>query len=386
VNADTFSNKNILKLALRLVLGLVALILLIEAVLWVVFRAPTQHDRIIHLSNKIPGLKEKVTFASNGDQFLRSINWSPGPRESGTVRILCVGGEATFGQLQNAQDTWWGQLGVLLQEKLPSVKVEIGANAAGSFMSLIGAKWVSTYAKDFQPDVIITNFGAADVFSQPEHGYKYDPDAVEHINFFKRKRGAIKEALLKFSQLARWKYASNMKAEAQILQGDRAEPEHFAEYYKGIHEKLAKMMPVANPFRLMEADPRDEYRDALKLINETAKTVDAKVIITTEVSLCRQLMTEEAEAICSTFTPMAPGENRVVKYQSSWVDREMRRFQEAAEKYATDNQLLFCNLDGLVPQDPKHFANETILTDEGAKKLAEILLPKVLPVVSAAKH
>ena len=381
MNADTFSTQNLIKLALRFGLGIVALLLLIEVVLWAAFRAPTDSLMTIHLKNNIPGLKPKVTLNLNPDQQLRSINWTSGAKDANTVRILCVGGFATLGQLQNAPDTWWGQLGVLLQEKVPGAKIEIGANGASGMQSLVGARWVTSFAADWQPDIIITNFGAGDVMGQPLE-YKYSANAFDTIPSTKRERGGFKNLMLNISQMARWKRVSNVKADAAGFEQRNGEDNHFAELFETMRKDFAKVHPVPNPFRLSDNDPRMEYMDAIKIINTQAKAVGAKLIITGEPCLCKEFLPDDVEALRNTFMPKSVAESHMaVKVQSGWVAREIRRFQEAAEQYATENQLVFCDLNEQVPQDATHFVNETILTDKGAEKAAEILLPKVLPVV-----
>jgi lysophospholipase L1-like esterase len=383
VNADSFSTQNLIKLALRFGIGILALLLVAEVALWAAFRAPTDGQMTLHLKNKISGLQPKVVLNMSQENQLRSINWSPGPRGTNSLRILCVGGLSTFGQLQNAPDTWWGQLGSTLQEKLPGVKVEIGANGASGFLSLVGARWVSTFTKDFQPDLIITNFGVGDVLGQPLD-YKYDGSAYASLPIPRRERGAIKNALLKVSQLARWKLASSVSRDTQRAQDMVGDDDFFTDHFTQMRAEFAKIPPIPNPFRLSDADPRNEYLDAIKIINTEANSVGAKLIITGEPGLCRGIMTDEAEALRFTFMPKSRSEgNLAVRVQSEWVERETRRFQEVAQKYAEDNKLTFIELNGEVPQDAVHFVNETILTDAGAKKMAELLLPKILPIAQA---
>jgi lysophospholipase L1-like esterase len=383
VTADTFSTQNLFRLALRFFLGGIVLWLLIEIGLWAAFRAPTERQMTLHLENKIPGLKPKVKIVVNPDQQLRVLNWVSGDRPLGSVRILCVGGFATHGQLQNAEDTWWGQLAKLLEEKLPNTKIEIGANGGTGFMSLLGGRWASTFAKDLQPDLIITNFGAGDVLMQPRE-YKYDPRAIDSAPQFKRELSGPKRLSLQFSQIARWLRARNTTREQAFFQDRLGADDFFADHFVQARAQFAKLNPIENPFRLADADPKNEYLDGLKTINAVAKEVGAKLILTGEPCLCAELMTDEATALRCTFMPKSAAESSLMmKLQSGWVQREIRRFQEAAEEYAQANQLTFVDLNGQVPQDAKHFVTELLLTDEGAKRAAELLLPKVLPVVQS---
>ena len=381
MNADFFSTSNLLKLCIRICLGILALVLVVEIVLWLFFRATVNPVMTIHLRNKIPGMKEQVTLAVNSDEQMRSLNWTTGQKAPGSVRILCVGGNATLGQFQNAEDTWWGQLAKMLEEKVPGTKIEIGANGAGGMLALTGAKWVGSFVQDWQPDIIITNLGAGDVLTQPFE-YRYDAKLYDRLPSFKRERSGVKELLLKVSQLARRSRASNAKSDAARLEYQIGAENYFTDNYDKIRTEYAKLQTIPNPFRLSDADPRSEYLDGLKKLADQAEAVGATLILTGEACVCKELMDDATARLRCTLMPASPGaQNKVVKVSSEWVVREIRRFHESTETLAAEKKLAFLDLNEIVPQDPEHFVTETILTDRGASVVAEKILPKVLPVV-----
>ena len=381
MNADFFSTANLTRLFIRICVIVLALFLVTELVLWIFFRAPSNPTMTMRLKNTLPGLKESVTLTVDPDEQLRSINWTKGTKAPGTVRILCIGGFATLGQFQNTADTWWGQLAAKLEEKLPNVKIEIGANGSGGNLALPGAKWSSAFVQEWKPDIIITSLGAGDVLNQPLE-YSYDANRFSNIASGKRERGGMKELLLKVSQLAKWSRVRNARSDAARVEYQIGSKDYYTENFAKMRTEFAKMAPIPNPFRLSDADPRNEYADALKQIIEQAKATGATLLLTGEPNLCHEGMSPEAAAQRCMFMPKSSGQgNMVVKADSAWVEREIRRFQEVAEKLASENQLTFVDLNGMVPQTPQHFLNETILTDEGAKTMADLLLPKVLPLV-----
>lgn len=358
---------------------LLGLFLLVEAVLWLFFRAPAAPELTFRLKNTLPGLKESVIFSINKEQQLRTIRWAAGPRQPGTVRLLCVGGHATAGQLQNSEDTWWGQLARSLQEKVPGVNIEVGANAT-PFTSLAGAKWASSFMDKWKPDIILVNLGAADILGQPIE-YTYSANRFDSLPSARHERTFLKEWALKFSQLAKRMQLSNARQEAAQLEYAMGTPNHFTDHYNKLRTDFAKIAPIPNPFRLSDADPRNEYHDALKQFLSMAKSVNATLILTGEPNLCHMEMSETAEAARCTFVPKSKGENLLHRTTPIWVQQELSRFQETAEKFAGDNSLVWYDLNGEVPQNVEHFFNETILTDLGSRKMADLLLPKVLPVV-----
>ena len=381
MNADFFSTSNLYKLGFRLFLILLGLVLLIEGVLWAGFRTPLNPTMSFRFNNHIPGLKDKVTFDVTAVEQMRSRKWEPGPKPAGALRILCVGGSATVGQLQNTDDTWWGQLAALLEEKLPGVKVEIAANAGFPMLALPGTKWVATFGSEWQPDLILANFGAGEVLSQPLE-YRYNAQCFENLPPSKRVRSAWKEALIKVSQIGRWWVGREVKYAALRSQAVMGEENYFRDSFNQMRTEYQKIQPIPNPFRLSDADPRNEYRDALKHLVATSQSVGAQLILTGEPCLCRELMTPENAALLSTFLPKSSAQpTMMVKVQSGWVEREIRRYQEVAQDIAKENQLTFVDLNETLPPDAEHFVNEMILTDQGAREMAVEMLPKVWPVV-----
>ncbi len=381
MNADFFSTSNLLKLGRRLFLIVVGLVLLIEGVLWAGFRTPVNPTLTFRFNNQIPGLKGKVTFDVTAVEQMRSRNWEPGSKPAGALRILCVGGMATMGQLQNTEDTWWGQLAALLEEKLPGVKVEIAANAGLPFLAMPGTKWVATFAPEWQPDLIIANFGAGEVLSQLLE-YRYSANLFESLPPARRQRSALKEAMIKVSQISRWWVGRDVKYASLRSQAVMGEENYFRDSFNQMRTEYQKLNAIPNPFRLSDADPRNEYRDALKHLLATSQSVGAQLILTGEPCICRELMTPENAALLCTFLPKSPAQpTMMVKVQSGWVEREIRRYQEVAQNLARENQLTFVDLNETILPDADHFVNEMTLTDQGAREMAAQLLPKVWPVV-----
>ena len=112
------------KLLRNLLLAPLILLVLFEAAGWIFFHFPVEPLRSVNLSNDIPGFKKNVRLITNEDN-VRYLDWTGGDKPAGVVRILCIGGMATHGMLQNAGDTWWGQLHSRLKQQ--GLKVETAA-------------------------------------------------------------------------------------------------------------------------------------------------------------------------------------------------------------------------------------------------------------------
>ncbi|RYD25606.1 MAG: hypothetical protein EOP86_27080, partial [Verrucomicrobiaceae bacterium] len=152
------------KILRRTVLALLGLFLVLEAVLWLFARTPVEPLKRLDLSNSIPGLKKevRVTFDRHVARYLDDKNGSKPP---GTIRILCLGGSGTLSMLQNAEDTWWGQLGRRLQKQ--GLKVEVAAWGQEKAGIVASTPVAGQLMEEWHPDLVIGNFGFDDVVSQP---------------------------------------------------------------------------------------------------------------------------------------------------------------------------------------------------------------------------
>ena len=74
----------------------------------------------------------------------------------------------------------------------------------------------------------------------------------------------------------------------------------------------------------------------------------------------------------------------MVRLDAAWVDREIKRFQEGAKKFAEEKKLPFVDLNTTLPKSKENFVTETILTDAGAAAMAKTLAQVVAPLASKA--
>ncbi|MBP7949435.1 MAG: SGNH/GDSL hydrolase family protein [Verrucomicrobiales bacterium] len=363
------------RLAKRLVLWGIGLFLLTEGVLWAFFRAPANPAYPLHFYNHIPGLKEKVSFEVDR-RNLRTLGWTDGDKPAGAVRVLCVGGSATLGQLQDAADTWWGQLKLLLEKDFPGTTIQMTAHGAHNGLSLWGAKWAAAHVPELKPDILIVNFGGGEVLVQPFE-YKYDPKRIDSLSALKSTRAGWKNSILAVSQLARWKAARNRRSESLLMENTVGREDYFQEQFKKARASYQASPPVRLPFRLSDADPKNEYLDALKTFRDVAAAAGAKLVISGEPCLLSYLLTEELSNLCCMPVPKSSGGREAYRPDPEQIEQEMRRFQEAAKAFADEHKIPFVEVNEQVPRDPEHFVNELILTDKGAHAMAAVLLPEI---------
>jgi len=369
------------KLLSKVIIALVALPLLFELICWIFVRFPAEPLRVLDLNNDIPGFKKNVRIIFGEDQ-VRYLDWKEGKKPEGTVRIFCAGGIATLGMLQAAEDTWWGQLHLMLKEK--GLSVQTASRGFDRITALEMAVAMEPVVERLQPDVIILNAGFDDVIIHPAD-YTYDENKSSNINR-PAEPSALKTFLLQTSQTARFRRWWARDSEAKQMQNQMGRKDVYKRYFEDLKKEREKLrrwegMPRAAGLN----DPLREYVDGLAAWRDLAAKSKAKLILTGEATLHSDIMApfEQANllAYIALQKPDAEGRARAERPAPEWVMREMNRFASKAESFATTNKLTWVDLNGKVRQTLENFFTDVLLTDAGSAEAAKILLPVVEPVV-----
>lgn len=357
------------------------LLLAVELLLWVFVRTPLEPLKQIDLANDLPGLKKDVRL--NVDRHLaRYLDNESGSKPSGTVRLLCVGGSATFGLFQNAEDTWWGQLGRQLQAK--GHKVQVAGWGQERLGIVASTPIAAALMEDWQPDVVIVNFGFDDVVGQPLE-FRYIPDKARGLPPAGRTAG-WKQAILKVSQIARLGRRIARNNEAAAIQGKIGRTDYWTKTFADMRKQVNTTATTALPERDATHDPLQEFMDGWKVMQDLCQRYGASLIVTGEPSLHDSTNNLSQQENLTALIPLkAEGgpEAKAVRPDPAWVERQMSRYAEAAEAFAKSASLPWLNLNGRVPRDLDHFFGDVILTDKGATVMARELLPVVEPVVKS---
>lgn len=371
------------KLFSKVIIAVVALPLLFEIICWMFVRFPAEPLRTLDLDNDIPGFKKNVRIVFGEDQVRYLGEWSEGKKPEGTVRILCVGGIATLGMLQAAEDTWWGRLHVSLTKN--GLKVQTAARGFDRVTALGMAAFMGPSVERLEPDIIILNAGFDDVIVHPAD-YTYDKDRAANIPKA-APPSALKSFLLKYSQMARFKRWWNRDSEGKQMQNQMGRKDVYKRYFEEVKKEREKFSWFSGVPRAAGLnDPLPEYIDGLAAWRDLAAGVKAKLILTGEATVHDQtdlIQTSAGNllAYIALEKPDAEGKARAARPDPAWVKREMERFAFKAETFAADNKLTWFDLNGKIDRSPRNFFTDVLLTDEGAGKAAEELLPVVEPVV-----
>ena len=371
------------KLLRRLLLAPLFLFLGLELILWIFVRTPLEPIKQIDLSNDLPGLKRDVRLSFDRN-LARYLDDASGSKAPGTLRLLCLGGTGTFAMFQNAEDTWWGQLGRQLQAK--GLQIEVAAWGQDRTGIVASTPMAARLLEDWKPDVVIGNFGYDDVVGQPID-YQYLPEKVRSLPSPPRTAG-WKQAILRMSQTARLGRWWARRNETAMMQDRIGRTDYWKEVFTGMKDEVNKttVQPLAG--RPAAHDPIEEYLDGWKVLQELCGRYGASLIMTGEASLHDSTNNFSQQENLLALVPASSVTGPQARYfrpEPAWVEREMTRYAEAAETLAGTVKVPWINLNGRVPRDLEHFFSDVLLTDAGATALAKALLPVVEPVVMAKK-
>lgn len=351
-----------------------ALVVVIELVLHLALPVEPDIGTNLILNNKLPGVSEKVNLVI-GPDLLRRANWGNGENTGDSIRVVCLGGAATVGMLQNVRGTWWGRLQESIKGLYPDKKIEFAALGVEARGSRFGAKWASESLSELKPDLVIAQYGLDDVLYHPE-SYEFDERGLDAVKLRRQRRG-VKKVLINMSQIVR--RISRVRQEtAQKLQQKRFGQEN---YYASVMERgriLYREMDLVFALPREEGkDPMAEYLQSLRVIVGASRDAGAKVLLVGEPTLCGEFMDASARQLLSIPVQVNDAENPLRKPEPGWVEKELYRYYANANEYAKEAAVPFVNLEGEVPKDRNHFLNESMLTDKGAQIVADLLLPQV---------
>ena len=167
--------KIVKKLAVLGAVG-VGLVVVLDLILRFAFPVEMEPTTRVILRNNTPEFADTEVVYQISPEGLRGHQWSK-EAPSGALRVLVVGVNSTTHMLQNVENTWWGQLARMLEEKRGK-RVEAAAVASiGDSGILAGAHWAEKVLAETRVDLLLVCYGFGDVM-KPPFDYVYDPNRL----------------------------------------------------------------------------------------------------------------------------------------------------------------------------------------------------------------
>ncbi|MEM9479348.1 MAG: hypothetical protein AAGA58_06765 [Verrucomicrobiota bacterium] len=354
---------------------------------------PMEPGFSLKTSNELRGMtSENVVFRVDS-HGLRGLNWSEGKDGIG-IRLLAVGGQATNHPLQNPEQLWWGVLAESLKAK-SGKEVEAAAVNLGPEPTIANAYGViAKTLKEVNVDVIVVMLGLGDIIFQPED-YKLDENIFEKEANDNPSFG-LGHTLAKYSHVLRSIRNSRVRAAKNREFGKYRRKNYFASFLPSAIAQY-RQLPSRLSFN-RDQDPMEEYVLGLDKLKKLADQKGVKLIIAGEPTLHSIIYESKsgAERVLTGDRTMSPagvlhlgavervenGRRILVRLNPGWIEQELNRYYFAARDKCAELGIPFVDLNGTIPRDLEHFLTEVILTDKGAAKAAEMILPAAEKAVS----
>jgi lysophospholipase L1-like esterase len=361
------------------------LVLVIELVLWFAFPVEMEPTTRVILRNDIPEFADTEVTYQISPQGLRGYQWSKEPSPD-ALRILVVGVNSTTHLLQNAENTWWGRLARMLEEK-SGKRVEAAAVASiGDTGILSGVVWAERILAETKADLLLVCYGFGDVM-KPPYDYVFDPERLSKLKV-EPERG-FKYKLAEISQICRRIRRGRVaSARRSQLASWSQENQYLAMLQAGmIHYQ--QQPSVAGVSR--SSDPLEEYLLGVRKFIDLAERKGLGLLVIGEPALHHEFLGRDSldasdlqqdgrRRLLTTVRP-GPGPEDEGRADFAWVQGELDRYYANAALVCKEEGVAFVSLNGKVPRNPEYFLTEVLFTDTGARKAAEILLPALEPLI-----
>lgn len=353
-----------------------AIFLLAELVLHLMMPVDLEPRLRLELSNEIPGMVEKNVIYEISGNGLRGYQWSKKPA-SDALRVLVVGSNSTNHMIQNVTETWWGQLAQML-EKESGKRVEAAAigNLPNSQIMTGAAAAAKLLEEESDIDVMLVQYGLGDIL-EPASNYKFDEGKLAKLS--QPANEGMKVKLAKISQIARRIRAGRIRDSRRARQTQLAQPNYYAAWLNASFNAYRER-PFATKLERPE-DPEKEFLAGVKAFIDLAKAKGIKVMFIGEPTLHHEFITFPESGRLSSLARTGPGVDDLSRVNPEWLQTELDRYYFDAGSYCLKEGVPFVSLNGRVPRTLEYFLSDSLYTDAGAKKAAELLLPEVKKLV-----
>jgi lysophospholipase L1-like esterase len=290
-------------------------------------------------------------LGKTGKPHARYLKWElnakgfRGPElRAGRFRILCIGSSETFGLYERRDGEWPRQLERILNERVAEPPVEV-INAAYPGLTLATTlKRLPGWLTGLQPKLVIVYPSLANYIDLPANGAQ--PESPPRRSMFEPRIVSRVEAMLKSA------IPESVQDRIRSFQIDRAA------------ENTAVMatIPEANVSR---------FREELNALISVVESGGARVVLVTHATYFGGEVRPEDQRMLRAWRKFYP-----TLAEAGFLDME-NRLNDVVRSVAADRGVLIVDAAREVPRGPTSFVEFVHFTDEGAKRLAEILADRL---------
>lgn len=361
--------------------NVVAVVVLVEAALWIFWPLPPPEKHLRPMRQNLPGLRAEVLYETN-DHGFRSVSMKDRRKDERTIRIFALGASTTMQINQNTEDIWSAVLERKLNEEFAASgwRIEVAAWGTGGDRVFTRARFVRERLAEYEADLVITLEGINDLCWNGGKDYAY-PGAEARIHAlgakdrkfskrFKRLKG-------RFSQIYRRlrRIQDNKEIEASLRSGRMIR--YDTDSLKGNTERYLALPYVESPVR--DPDPAVEFADGMNVLLGDLKERGIPAVVLAQPTIWKEGMSQAERSILWFYadTPQGP-----VRPSERWLVEELARYNRIQEEAAVRHGAAYVPLDRTLPKDLETFFDDCHFTDRGNQLVAEAAWPQVRKAVA----
>lgn len=358
-------------------LGAVVAAAIGEALLWMVAPIPERPRTTYVLRHAIAGVQQDVAITRDstglriGDGWTEPDDLHPSGA-SRRLRVLFLGAESTRAPLQNAGETWWGRIGARLADDIPSRQIECAAWGEQEKTIIDSLRWLRTFHQTEQPDIVVLYCGVEDVIS---HGFSYYFDERKLTQSLPVPDRSLVERGRPYSQIVRRLAAAQERQDAAAFALQVGSTNFYDREIASRREGYPSL-PVAGEI-VRDIDPEKEFGQCLDAIAQLCQLRGIKLVAVGEVTALQPKITPDLGTRLHRYVQAGGGKSGRARPDPDWVDSELARYYQSGEWICSGHGFPFIDLRGKIPATTEFFYDETVLTDSGSERLAELLYPFV---------
>jgi lysophospholipase L1-like esterase len=280
----------------------------------------------------------------------------PKQRTPGSFRVLALGGSTTYnvGVPPRQNYPYWVQLD--LQRQYPSVRIEVLNEGQPWFTTRHSLIAYTTYARDWQPDLVIMMSGLNDIsrsFSPRQFAFGSYDDLYTHF-FGAAARGALPQGFL-----------------PHLI------TDHMSITFEW-HKALRNRNVDYDLSRYYSVEP---FEGNIRKLIHYARADDSKVLLVTEPSLYKENMTHK-ERVSLWFGDIiaynSAGRFRRLVASPKSLMRAMQEFNGVTKRIAQSENLPLVEADQMVEKNLTNFVDDVHPTADGARIVGEAVARKII--------
>lgn len=334
---------------------------------WHPFTGVTFRPNIL-LKGSHPNQKARSTVLVDQYGFLSQNNSLKPQKSAHEIRIAFIGGSTTANLHLSYQENWPGYLGRLVQDALPDKTITVINAGVPGFDTAQSIGNLALRVLPLHPDMVIIYHAYNDLKAiRADAKFKPDYSHIHSTPFGYHQKPNLIIRILNYSMF----YVRTRNRYRKYIA-----PKKFFDNYND-------MISGKNRLAHIPKQTRDTFEQHIRSLVALAQGQGAKVILSSFATLHNPDMDFTSANQIEKLSRLERNELEMIMYftpglQLPLIFDGIKQYNDVLSKVAVKEKTGWVDSASLIPHQEKYFVDRVHFSHEGAKRMAENLLPVVL--------